>query len=141
MTLPRLNACFTYGTLMCEDIFAAVTGMVLRPHPARLCGFSRHPVIGTDYPGIRHNDDANVLGQLYFDLSPHALERLDRFEGDEYHREQVAVTREDGRTEDAWVYVFDTRQHHRLDAGPWDFDHFLQHGKARFLRRHLPAPR
>ena len=140
VNMPFPHACFTYGSLMCEDIFAAVSGMTLRPHPARLSGFSRHPVIGTDYPGIRHNDEASVPGQLYFGVSALALERLDRFEGDEYQREEVAVTLDDGRTEDAWVYVFDPRQHHRLDAGAWDFDRFLRHGKARFLRRHPPAP-
>jgi len=135
-----MNHCFTYGSLMCEDIFTAVTGLETTGIEARLDGYSRHPVIGTDYPGIRLATTATVPGRLYVDLPPLAMERLDRFEGEEYRREAVIVTLADGRRSDAWVYVFATEQHHRLDAGPWDFDQFLRTGKTRFMQRHPPAP-
>ncbi|QID17166.1 gamma-glutamylcyclotransferase [Nitrogeniibacter mangrovi] len=135
-----MDHCFTYGSLMCEDIFTAVTGLVLRPEAAVLEGYARHPVIGTDYPGVRRRDGARVPGRLYRNVSPAGVAYLDRFEGDEYRRERLEVTLCDGHTVAAWVYVFDTAQGHRLDAGPWDFEHFLREGKARFLLRHPPAP-
>lgn len=134
-----MNHCFTYGSLMCEDIFAAVTGLDTRGVDARLDGYSRHPVIGTDYPAIRLTAAASVPGRLYFDLTPGAIERLDRFEGDEYRREVVKITLADGSHCDAWVYVFDTTQHHRLGEAAWDFDRFLRTGKARFMQRHPPT--
>jgi len=132
--------CFTYGSLMCEDIFTAVTGLVMRPEPARLDGYSRHPVIGTDYPGIRPTGHAHVPGMLYRDVPAVGLSRLDHFEGDEYVRESVEVRLDNGTMETAWVYVFHPGQHHRLAPEAWDFDHFLVEGKTRFLKRHPPAP-
>jgi gamma-glutamylcyclotransferase (GGCT)/AIG2-like uncharacterized protein YtfP len=138
--MQTLNTCFTYGSLMCEDIFAAVTGLDARGVDARLDGYSRHPVIGTDYPGIRLATASSVPGRLYFDLPPLAIERLDRFEGDEYRREAVSVVLADGSQSDAWVYVFDSAQHQRLGDTAWDFDRFLRSGKAQFMQRHPPAP-
>lgn len=135
-----MNHCFTYGSLMCEDIFTRVTGSVLSPVAATLAGYSRHPVVGTDYPGIRPAAGASLAGMLYRDVSALALARLDTFEGDEYVREALQVTLADGRTLTAWTYVFQPGEHHRLATGSWDFEHFLREGKARFLVRHPPAP-
>jgi len=135
-----MNHCFTYGSLMCEDIFTAVTGLEATGIEARLDGYSRHPVIGADYPGIRLAAAASVPGRLYIDLPALAIERLDRFEGDEYRRETVSVILADGSRSDAWVYVFDTTQHHRLGDTAWDFERFLRTGKAQFMQRHPPAP-
>ncbi len=45
--------CFTYGSLMCEDIMGAVCATApLTPVPARLEGFRRAPVLGAEYPGM-----------------------------------------------------------------------------------------
>ena len=45
--------CFTYGSLMCDDIMGAVCAAApLSPLPARLAGFRRAPVIGVEYPGM-----------------------------------------------------------------------------------------
>lgn len=135
-----MTHCFTYGSLMCEDIFTAVTGLTLSPLPAQLAGYTRHPVIGTDYPGIRPAEGESVSGMLYLDVPHDGLARLDQFEGDEYLRECVQVRLSDGRIESAWVYVFHPDQRERLAAGDWDFERFLAEGKARFLQRHPPAP-
>jgi len=132
--------CFTYGSLMCEDIFTLVTGLEIVADPATLTGYSRHPVIGTDYPGIRTADGARVHGMLYRNVPPQGLSRLDQFEGEEYLREAVEVHLADGSAESAWVYVFHPSHQHRLAPGSWDFEHFLSEGKARFLLRHPPAP-
>jgi len=132
--------CFTYGSLMCEDIFTLVTGLQMSAQPAILAGHSRHPVIGTDYPGIRRADHGRVSGMVYLHVPPAGLARLDDFEGSEYLREAVQVSLADGSTVEAWVYVFHPDQASRLAEGDWDFDHFLAEGKARFLQRHPPAP-
>ena len=44
--------CFTYGSLMCDDIMAKVAGTPLAATPARLDGYRRSPVIGEAYPGM-----------------------------------------------------------------------------------------
>lgn len=133
--MPR--HCFTYGSLMCEDIMSAVAAARAPFVPARLDGYRRAPVSGEDYPGILPADGASVAGVLYLDLPPSAWPRLDGFEGEEYRREAVQVELEDGRTVSAWTYVFKPEYRHRLAAGEWDFAHFMRHGKARFEARYL----
>lgn len=135
------SACFTYGSLMCEDIFHAVTGQRCPSEPARLSGYRRHPVRGEDYPGIRPAHDAHIDGVLYQDLGATTLQKLDVFEGGQYLREAVDVLTQNGTRVRAWVYVFHPDYAHRLGAGDWDTGHFLQHGKARFMRRHFPTDR
>jgi gamma-glutamylcyclotransferase (GGCT)/AIG2-like uncharacterized protein YtfP len=124
--------CFTYGSLMCDDIMAAVAGAPLAAVPARLDGYRRAPVLGADYPGMRPVAGARVEGRLYLDLPDAAWPRLDAFEGDEYRREQVQVELADGCRVAAWSYVFKPEHAARLGAGEWDFERFLATGKARF---------
>jgi len=139
MTIP--TACFTYGSLMYADIFRAVTGQPCLSEPAQLDGYRRHPVRGEDYPGIRPAAGARVSGVLYRNITPETLARLDAFEGGQYQRKIVDVRPNEGAAVCAWVYVFHLAHLHRLDDGDWDAEHFLQHGKARFMRRHFPTDR
>lgn len=61
--------CFTYGSLMCDDIMGAVCAAApLSPLPARLAGFRRAPVIGVEYPGMVPAAGHAVEGVLYLDL-------------------------------------------------------------------------
>jgi len=129
--------CFTYGSLMCEDIMGAVCAFPATSLPARLDGFRRHPVIGEDYPGMVPAAGATVAGRLYLDLPASAWPRLDAFEGDAYRRETVEVALADGRRLAAWTYVFKPALAARLGAGDWDFERFLATGKARFTRRFI----
>ncbi len=124
--------CFTYGSLMCDDIMANVAGTPLAATPARLDGYRRSPVIGEAYPGMVSMVGEAVEGVLYLDLPDSAWPRLDAFEGDEYRREQVPVRLADGRVEMAWTYVFRPEYAARLGVGEWDFERFLVTGKARF---------
>jgi gamma-glutamylcyclotransferase (GGCT)/AIG2-like uncharacterized protein YtfP len=135
------SACFTYGSLMCEDIFRAVTGQSCPSEPARLDGYRRHPVRGEDYPGIRPATGARINGVLYLNITPKTLARLDAFEGTLYRRESVEVHTNDGAAVSAWVYVFHPARIHRLGDGGWDAEHFVRHGKARFMGRHFPTDR
>jgi len=134
-TVP--TACFTYGSLMCEDIMAAVCGIRPDHAPATLRGYRRHAVTGAAYPGLVPNARDHVRGVLYLDLPEAAWSRLDAFEGEEYERRIVDVERADGARTQAWTYVFRARFAHRLEAGGWDFERFLREGKARFVAEYI----
>jgi len=130
--------CFTYGSLMCEDIMGVVCAAApLSPLPARLAGYRRAPVIGVEYPGMVPAAGHAVEGVLYLELPASAWPRLDAFEGDEYLRSEVEVELADGRRLAAWAYVFKPEHAARLAAGDWDFQRFLTTGKARFEARYM----
>mgnify|MGYP006188597783 FL=1 len=127
------SACFTYGSLMSEDIMSAVTGVSAAHCSATLDGYCRHPVLGAEYPGMVARAGHQVRGVLYLDLPPAAWPRLDRFEGEEYERRIVEVALLDGTTTNAWTYVFRNAFAARLGEGDWDFARFLREGKRRFV--------
>ncbi|MBN8442367.1 MAG: gamma-glutamylcyclotransferase [Thauera sp.] len=130
--------CFTYGSLMCEDIMSAVCGTACNRHePATLIGHRRHPVIGQHYPGMVPAAGSTVAGVLYLDLPASAWPRLDAFEGEEYTREAVTVALSDSRSLTAWTYVFKPQYAGRLATGDWDFEHFLRYGKTGFEAAYL----
>lgn len=129
--------CFTYGSLMCEEIMSAVCGLPCRGEPARLEGHQRHPVLGEDYPGMVQRGSKHVAGQLYRGLDSRALARLDAFEGAQYERVEREVTLADGSAIRAWTYLFRPAFHHLLVPGEWDFDAFLAAGRQRFISRYV----
>ena len=128
---------FTYGTLMCADIMRAACGGLPAASTARLDGFSRHPVAGEEYPGIRRAPGASVKGVLYHDASAAQLARLDAFEGSQYVRQSVAISLDDGRRLNAQTYVFADEQLHLLQPGDWNYTAFLERGRACFEGRYL----
>lgn len=128
---------FTYGTLMCADIMRAACGGLPAASSARLYGFSRHPVAGEEYPGIRRAPEACVEGVVYHDASPEQLARLDAFEGSQYVRQDVEIVLDDGRRLNAQTYVFADEQLHLLRPGDWNYTAFLERGRARFEGRYL----
>lgn len=128
----REGAFFAYGTLMCADILAGVAGSLRPGRPARLWGFARRLVRGQDYPGIEPAAGAVVPGILYRGLGPAAWERLDRFEGDMYLRQRVAVQGASGVWWSAQTYVVRPAAAARLSAEQWDLAQFLAAGKTRF---------
>jgi len=130
--------CFTYGSLMCEDIMTLVTGVAVRGVPAILRDHTRHPVRDEEYPGMVPRLGQQVGGVLYRDLPPDALRRLDDFEGEMYARQRVSVWLENGNLLlPAWAYVFRPAYAGLLQPGDWDFQRFLTEGKARFERHYL----
>ncbi|MDX5445326.1 MAG: gamma-glutamylcyclotransferase [Zoogloeaceae bacterium] len=128
---------FAYGTLMCADIMRTACGGLPAAEPARLDGFSRHPVAGEEYPGIRRNAGASVHGVLYRDVTIAQLAQLDVFEGPQYLRESTIAILADGSTLDAETYVFADHQLHLLQDGDWDYFSFLERGRRRFEGRYL----
>jgi gamma-glutamylcyclotransferase (GGCT)/AIG2-like uncharacterized protein YtfP len=129
--------CFTYGSLMCEDIMAWVSGAVLAAVPALLPEHARHPVRGEAYPGMVAAAGRAVSGRLYRDLPVEAWPRLDAFEGPTYVRRRVTVQPSGGNPVEAWTYLFRPEHGHLLLPGDWDFQRFLAEGKARFTRDYL----
>lgn len=128
---------FAYGTLMCADIMRAACGGLPAARPARLDGFSRHPVAGEEYPGIRANSGHAVDGVLYLDVSPEQLARLDAFEGAQYLRRPVTVRLADGSRQEAQTYVFADHCLYLLQPGEWDYDAFSATGRGRFESDYL----
>lgn len=129
--------CFTYGTLMCADIMAAVCGHAVRGEAATLQGYARHPVRDERYPGIRPDPCANVCGVLYRTLGTDAITRLDAFEGVQYQRCQVRVRLGNGDDIAAEAYVFHPGLQHLLLPGDWSYEDFINRGKAEFMHRYL----
>ncbi len=129
---PEPTHCFTYGSLMCEDIMGAVCAARAPFVAATLDGFRRAPVIGEEYPGMVPAPGERVEGVLYLDLPESAWTRLDHFEGIEYSREQVSVRTADGRSLAAWTYVFKPEFASRLGPGACAVQRVLEAGKARF---------
>ncbi|KAI5998882.1 hypothetical protein EDD15DRAFT_2161327 [Pisolithus albus] len=98
---------FFYGTLMHPKILQRVIGndgSHLRICPAVLKDFTRHQIIGADYPAIvpyslsrslfDHDLDErkrSVRGSLISGLTDEDVRLLDVFEGDEYTREVVVA--------------------------------------------------
>jgi len=130
------DACFAYGSLMCEDIMSMVAGMALLGESALLQGHARHPVRDEDYPGMVEDVGGHVHGVLYRGLNDAALSRLDRFEGEMYARCQVRVRSHAGDTL-AWAYLFQPEFVHLLMPGDWSYEDFQRTGKARFIRRYI----
>jgi gamma-glutamylcyclotransferase (GGCT)/AIG2-like uncharacterized protein YtfP len=128
---------FAYGSLMCDDIMATVSGCPVAGVPARLPGYRRHPVAGEDYPGVVADPAGVVEGRLHRALDAAALARLDAFEGELYERRQVTVNPVGGAGTTAWCYIVRAQFRDRLLDGDWDFEAFLAVGKARFMARYV----
>lgn len=129
--------CFTYGSLMCEDIMSAVCGMPVAGETATLAAHRRHPVRGEAYPGMLPTPGFSVAGVLYRGLPPAAVERLDAFEGPQYERASVTVTLTDGSRIEADTYLFRPELAGQLLPGDWDFERFLREGKPRFEQQYV----
>lgn len=133
---------FAYGTLMCPEIMARVTGNLPASLPARLDHYRRGPLSGVDYPAIVACPGGRVDGLLYLDLPPAAWARLDQFEDKIYSRQTVTVHLADGRRLGAETYVLKDAYRHRQGLSEWSYEEFLKTGKARFTREydHFPEP-
>jgi gamma-glutamylcyclotransferase (GGCT)/AIG2-like uncharacterized protein YtfP len=127
---------FAYGTLMDPEIMTRVSGVRCRAGKAVLSGYVRRTVRGEVYPAITPRPGETVEGVVYFDLTPEAFDRLDRFEGPMYRRSAVPVAAEAAGSEEtaAETYVIAPENLDRLSDEDWRFDEFLKTGKARFQR-------
>lgn len=127
---------FAYGTLMCDEILAEVSGLQRSGIPAELCGYRRRSVVGASYPGIVPYAADRVDGLLYLALPESVWRRLDRFEGEMYVRQGVRVRLADGGAAMAETYVVRPACRRRLASVDWDFTEFLCRGKPQFRREY-----
>lgn len=72
---------FVYGTLRNAELMEAVSGSQSIRIEASLIGFRVAPVANHIVPMIMRADDARANGQLYQDLDPYQMQRLDLYEG------------------------------------------------------------
>ena len=125
---------FTYGSLMYPEVFRPVALANPQCLRARLDGWSRHAIRARTYPAAVPATGAGIEGVLWMGLDEDAMTRLDRFEGDEYERQQVLVTLPGGDRVDAQVYRWlDVTS---LLPGDWSSDDFERHHLLDFFRVH-----
>lgn len=125
---------FAYGTLMCPDIMAEVSGLNRPVTSATLRGYRRLRVKGEDYPALLPDPAGCVPGVIYRDIPESAWTLLDRFEGEMYARVRAQVELADGIAAAVETYVINGRFSGCLEDVEWDFTEFLCHGKERFRK-------
>lgn len=136
LSSPPTSDLFTYGSLMCADIMAEVSGARLGCTPAELAGYCRFLVKNEQYPGVVPTQNGRVAGVVYHDISHNGWSRLDRFEGEMYDRIPVTVRYKNNIEARVYCYVFRPEFHHRLTATEWDYTAFLRNGKALFQNQY-----
>ena len=99
----------------------------MRLFAAARVSYARYRVRDATYPAIVPEPGAETEGVVYEGLDAQAMSELDRFEGDMYTRERVAVRRPDGRMRLVETYVFAAHLHHLLEPEHWHPD---EHGRA-----------
>lgn len=132
-----MNALFTYGSLMCEDIMFRVSGLCEVVGEATLNGFRCLAVRNEEYPAIVPQQNAVTRGVLYRNISRDGWGRLDEFEGEMYARRLVDVTLISGETLQADTYVFRPEFAHLVTSEDWRFETFLEQGKQRFVNKYV----
>ncbi len=123
---------FAYGTLMCPDIMAEVSGLNRPGISATLPGYRRLRVKGEDYPAIVPDAAGWVTGVICRDIPKSAWILLDRFEGEMYVRVRAQVDLADGSVAAAQTYVVNGCFSGCLEDVEWNFADFLCSGKERF---------
>ena len=126
---------FAYGSLIFEEVMAAVTGRTYSGQATKLEGFARYLVVGESYPGIVPSEHDVVDGFLYRQIDSSALCLLDRFEGEYYKRESVEVTAGGARLL-AETYIFRPEFSHLLTREKWQKDVFKERHMSGFLVRY-----
>ncbi len=120
---------------MDPEIMHAVSGASCRCLAAVLPNHVRKKVRGEVFPGMIGETGARVEGLLYLDVPAPAIDRLDRFEGLQYVRQEVTVTGRNGKRIAGEAYVFAVDAINQLTDDEWDFKEFMKTGKAEFLDR------
>ena len=128
---------FAYGTLMCAEIMAEVSGKRLPSTPAVLAGYHRFLVRGEQYPGVVDDPVGTVSGLVYHDIDAIGWQRLDRFEGEMYERRPVTVQLASADLALVDCYLVRPAFFHRLTTTEWDYATFLRSGNTLFRSQYL----
>lgn len=123
---------FTYGSLMFPQVWSSVVRGDYRQQPARLHGHQRRCIKGETYPAaIAASATDSIDGELYMNINPEDMQRLDRFEGDDYRKIEAPVVLMDNSVVMAAVYLY--RHHERVTPQDWDVQWFRHEGIRLFL--------
>ena len=123
---------FTYGTLMDSVIMDRVAGEVFESSSAVLPGYFRKQVVNAVFPAIAPKEAEQVEGVLYLNLTLEAIERLDRFEGELYHRSPVTIHLGNDHWLDAHSYVIKPELVSMMSEHDWHLDRFKEQHRHYF---------
>lgn len=129
---------FVYGTLLVPKIWELVTECPhLTPLSATLHGHSIWRVEDATFPAIKkedRDDKYSVAGQVYLEVPPLAMQRLDLYEDAFYERVEVTVLTDNGEI-DAQVYRAPSETAKAiLSDDPWTLEWFEKNGLEPFLK-------
>jgi len=116
---------FFYGTLMCPEVYEAISGKPLEAKPATLSQFKIYSLQNRVYPGIIPSRDSEVKG-LVTKVDQETLDRLDYFEGEVYIRTLVEVTDTKKQLMKAWTYVLKESHYSLAQEEVWDYEKFVK---------------
>lgn len=130
---------FTYGSLMFREVWLRVAGCDCESVPAVADGYAVRRLREVPWPVMIPAAGESARGRLYRGVPDIALARLDRFEGEEYHRVPIDIRLPDGSLETAHAYLAAEPESPEILPDPWDAATFERDGLAAFLREFVPA--
>ena len=128
---------FCYGTLQFPEVMHALTGLRIYGHPAVLLDYACYTLRGEVFPGIVGQYGASTNGVIYRGINRRQLRKLDRFEGDYYHRIQVRASETGGKPHRAWAYVVAPDKLWMVSNQTWYSEVFMEEHLAPFVRKAL----
>ncbi|MCW5699375.1 MAG: gamma-glutamylcyclotransferase [Rhodospirillales bacterium] len=137
MTIPPSCDCFFYGTLIDNDILAAVAGpraALASQRPATVDGYRRLIRKGAVYPILRRAPGMSVAGIVVFGLNPAEMTRLVSFEGPEYELRPLTVMMDGNRHQ---TMTFLPKPWVPASTKEWRLETWRRLHKPRFLNRIL----
>ena len=127
-------ALFTYGTLEIPQVMQLVSGQEFSSEPALLKDYVRYKLAAESYPGVTHEEGAEVAGTVYFEIDATTLQKLDRYEDTCYKRLNVEVILQNNEVIEAMAYVIEENNKDLLSENTWDKQKFIEHDLDVFIR-------
>jgi gamma-glutamylcyclotransferase (GGCT)/AIG2-like uncharacterized protein YtfP len=139
MSMMKTGSIFVYGTLTSPEVVRVLLGRELAAiRPARLEGYTRHPVKNFVFPGMIPCVGKSVEGCIYTNVSPLERNLLDWFEGDEYIRQTVQATVMDDSEPSSMTVEANVWKPHLVDQllqdQKWSYENFRQQHSEWYLK-------
>lgn len=133
---------FTYGSLMFPPVWGSITVGEYKSLSATVEGIKRVKIVSKQsadtYPVAFKHPNAGILtGQLYLDVSPEDIARLDTFEGSYYERETITVTTSNGPL-NADIYLLKKRHLYLATELSWSPEEFEKQDLNTFIDTYTP---
>ncbi|WNJ98319.1 gamma-glutamylcyclotransferase family protein [Thalassospiraceae bacterium LMO-JJ14] len=125
---------FFYGTLCEPEIAREILGRPLSgcsPRPGILSGYKRVYVSDATYPAVVPDDEHAVDGLLVKRISALEASRLSRYEGPQYHVQEVEISLKDGTHDQARIFL--PKPALQLSDRLWDLETWRRQEKKRFM--------